>query len=317
MRALVFDGDLNLIERPPPVAGPGEARIRVRRAGICATDLEIISGYMGYEGVLGHEFVGEVVSADDTSLVGTRVVGEINAACGVCDWCGRGLGRHCPARTVLGILGRAGCFAEEICLPTQNLHRVPDALTDDAAVFTEPLAAAFEIVEQGALQGCDEALVLGDGRLGLLCAMVIASTGVKTTVVGKHPRKLAIAERAGIDAMLTADLGDRRYRVVVEATGSPSGLAHALELLKPRGTLVLKSTYAGRPEVDMARVVIDELTILGSRCGPFDRALAAMRSGDIDPSALIDADYPFSRALDAIEHAGRPGTLKVTMTMPE
>ena len=315
MKALVFKArQVRLCDVPSPVPRAREARVRVRMAGVCATDLEIARGYMGFEGVLGHEFVGDVVDAPDAALLGTRVCGEINLACGDCGLCRRGLPRHCTHRTVLGIMGKDGAFAEELTLPVENLHRVPVHVPDEQAVFCEPLAAAFEILDQVTFQPGERALVLGDGRLGQLCARAISSAGVETTLVGRHRRKLALAEAAGITPLLLEDLTtEASFDVVVEATGSPSGLALALDCVRPRGTLVLKSTFAGRADIDSNRLVIDEISLVGSRCGPFPTALAALADGRVDPRPLIDETFPFADAEAAFARAGQPGVLKVLL----
>ncbi|MFW6023200.1 MAG: alcohol dehydrogenase catalytic domain-containing protein, partial [Myxococcota bacterium] len=272
MKALCFDDDLTLRDVDPPAPGPNEATIRVRMAGICNTDVEIARGYMGHRGVLGHEFVGRVEAAPDPAWVGKRVCGEINLACGACDACRRGLGRHCPTRRVLGILGKDGCFAEQLTLPLANLHEVPDVLSDELAVFAEPLAAAHEVLQQIAVDPDARVLVLGDGKLGLLLTAVLLQTGAEVTLVGKHDDKLALAQRRGAQTCTPDSLDGTGFDVVVEATGSPRGLALALDRIRPRGTLVLKSTFHGAPEVDTARIVIDEIRIVGSRCGPFPPA---------------------------------------------
>lgn len=287
--------------------------MRVRLAGVCATDLEICRGYMGFTGVLGHEFVGEVEACDDPAWVGERVAGDINLACGACSECKVGLDRHCPHRTVLGILGKDGCFAQHLTLPTRNLHSVPAQVSDEAAVFTEPLAAAFEILEQVPLRPQDRVLVLGDGRLGLLCALALKTSGATLTLAGRHARKRAIVEARGVRGVAGDELGSERFDVVVEATGSPSGLRAAVDRVRPRGTLVLKSTYQGAPDLDTAKLVIDEITLVGSRCGPFPRALEAMANASVDPTPLIDARYPLSDGLAAFARAGEKGVLKVLL----
>lgn len=317
MKAIVFDGSrLNYAEDHPlpELNKAGEALIKVRIAGICNTDLEITKGYMGFKGIPGHEFVGIVKKTDERNalLINKRAVGEINCVCGVCDYCTGGLPRHCPERTTLGISGRDGAFAEYLVLPVENLHEVPDNISDEEAVFTEPLAAAFEIVEQVDIKPTDRIIVLGDGKLGLLCAFVLALTGAKTTVTGNHGRKLAIAREAGIAAYPIKDLPiDRKYDVVVEATGTPAGLQSALELVRPRGTIVLKSTVASRREVDLNRIVIDEITILGSRCGPFEPALRALSDKTVNVKPLISGIFPANNALEAFRIAGQKNSLKV------
>src|SRR5579862_2003917 len=263
---------------PEPSIDDDEALVRVRMAGICNTDLEIVRGYMGYSGVLGHEFVGEVD--------GRRVVGEINAACGTCSFCRQGLDRHCPNRTVLGILGRDGAFADYLALPCRNLHQIPDSLEDDVAVFVEPTAAAFEILEQVALQPEDRVALLGDGKLALLIAQVLRDH-CRLRVFGKHPEKLALL--TDIDASTESPAG--HFDVVVEATGTSHGFQQAMELVRPRGTLVLKSTVAAAADLNLAPLVINEVTVVGSRCGPFQPAIEALASGRVDPRPLIQGVY--------------------------
>ena len=309
-----LDSSITLREVAAPRPAHDAALIRVNLAGICNTDLEIARGYMGFEGVLGHEFVGVVEACSDPGWLGARVAGEINLACRRCSLCQRGLSRHCPSRTVLGILGKDGAFAEYLTLPIANLHRVPDALSDRAACFVEPIAACFEILEQVRVQPDDQLVVLGDGKLGLLAALVLKSQGLCPVLLGKHPDKLARAGRLGVHTALAADLPRKAFDVVVEATGSPSGMQLAIELVRPRGTLVLKSTYHGALSLDAAPLVIDEITLLGSRCGPFPPALARLASGTLDPEPLIDAVYPLRYAERALEHAAERGVLKVLIS---
>jgi threonine dehydrogenase-like Zn-dependent dehydrogenase len=315
MLALSLDPDLRLSERPPPTRSPGEALIRVRMAGICNTDLEIVRGYMGFHGVLGHEFVGDVVEADDAAWLGARVNGEINLACGECEYCAQGLGRHCPTRSVLGILGKDGCFAEYVTLPVANLCRVPPDLSDESAVFTEPLAAAYEILEQVKVQSARRVLVVGDGKLGLLCALVLVGTGPEVSLVGKHPAKLAIAAARGVKTFARADAPSGWFDIVVEATGSPDGFKYAIERTRPRGTLVLKSTFHGDTPLATAPLVIHEITVVGSRCGPFMPAHAALASGLVEPGPMVHATLPLRDALHALARAGEPGVLKVLLDM--
>lgn len=314
-------GEAHVVEVPVPVPGPSEVLVRVRVAGVCATDLELTRGYMGFAGTLGHEFVGEVVT-EGSALAGRRVVGEINAACGHCADCVAGMGRHCASRSVLGIVARDGCMAEYLCLPERNLLPVPDGVSDEAAVFTEPLAAALEILEQVHIAPAAHVAVLGDGRLGLLVAMALQAAGCAPLLVGRHPHKLAIAEAAGVSTVLAREGEDsaefllpRHFDVVVDATGRTTGVAQALELLKPRGTLVLKTTVAENPALDLARVVVDEITIVGSRCGRFAPALAMLERGAIDPTALIQYRYPLREGAAALKRAGECGVLKVLVTM--
>lgn len=316
MKALQLErGSVALCERREPVPASGEALVRVLLAGICSTDLELAKGYMGFSGVLGHELVGVVEACEDRSWVGKRVAGEINLACGRCPMCARGLQRHCPTRTVLGILNKDGCFAQYVTLPIANLHPLPDALDDLRACFVEPTAAAFEVLEQVKIAPSDRVAVLGDGKLGLLCAQVLHTSGCALTVVGKHARKLELAAARGIATGALAELQPKSFDVVVEATGSAEGMHAAIDLLRPRGTLVLKSTYHGLLSLDAAPIVIDELTLVGSRCGPFERAIPALAAGIVDPTPLVDAVMPLADGVAALARAGRPGVLKVLLDM--
>lgn len=289
--------------------------MRVRLAGVCATDLEILKGYMGFQGVLGHEFVGVVEGPAGHPLLGRRVVGEINCGCGACDWCASGLERHCPKRTVLGILGRAGAFAEFLALPERNLHEVPAGAADEAAVFCEPLAACFEPLAQRPELARSRVLVIGDGRLGLLQAQVLRRAGAEVAVLGRHPAKLSLLEGLGI-ARFTAPAeagAEGRWPAVVEVTGTAGGFGLALSLTAPRGLLVLKSTVAAREPLDLAPAVIDEIEILGSRCGPFPPALEALALGAVRTAPMIHARFPLAEGLEALRRAGERGTLKVLL----
>ncbi len=314
MRALVFDGtDAKLRDRREPGCEEGHALIRVSLAGVCNTDLEIVRGYMSFQGVLGHEFVGSVVEGPE-ALRGRRVVGEINFACGSCALCRSGLGRHCPSRRVMGILDADGAFAEYVSVPVANLHAVPDSLSDEEAVFTEPLAAAFEIVEQGAAIAGQRGVVLGDGKLGLLVAQVLHAAGVEVLAVGRHPAKLDILASRGIRTRLLSDWRDPESEaadLVVEATGSAEGFARAMAAVRPRGTLVLKSTVAEASKLNLAPLVINEVTLLGSRCGPFAPALAALEAGEIEVRDLVWDRRELARAEEALHRAAEPGALKV------
>ncbi len=307
------EGEVSLRDDlPEPSAPPEEALVRVLRAGICNTDLELIRGYYPYRGVLGHEFVGRVEEGPE-ELVGRRVVGEINAVCGECATCRAGRPTHCERRTVLGIVGRDGAFAERLILPVENLHPVPDAVSTDAATFVEPLAAALEIREQVAIEPSDRALVVGDGKLGLLIARTLALTGCRLTVAGRHPEKLALLEATGAATTTGEDVESGRFDLAVECTGNPDGFALARRALRPRGTLVLKSTYAGKLSVDASALVVDEITLVGSRCGPFPPALGLLAESRVEVEDLIAARYPLAEGLAALEHARRRGTLKVLL----
>jgi len=315
MRALVCDRGLRYDPAyPEPPLPSGEALVRVRLAGICNTDVELVRGYMGFQGVLGHEFVGEVVQAPDPAWLGKRVVGDINAACYACATCRAGRHTHCPHRTTLGIFRRDGAFADFLRLPLLNLYPVPDVVPDEQAVFVEPLAAACEILEQVTIRPTDRVVVLGDGKLGLLVSAVLRLTGADLRLVGRHPDKLAIAAAWGVAVQHGgADLPAGSADVVVECTGSPTGFALARKLLRPRGTLVLKSTYHGDLPVDMSALVVDEITLVGSRCGPFAPALRLLESGLVDPTPLISARYALSGGEAAFARAVEPGALKVLL----
>ena len=315
MKALYLkQNQLTVQSLPRPELQAQQALIRVRMAGICNTDLELVKGYMGFEGVPGHEFVGVVEEAPDASWVQKRVCGEINFGCGACEACRQGLSRHCPNRTVLGILNQNGAFAEYVAVPVENLHAVPETLPDEAAVFVEPVAAALEILEQVQIEPAQRVAVVGDGKLGLLIAQVLRLTGCELSLVGKHRRKLALAESWGISTHLADALPEVRHDLVVEASGSPSGFETALRLLRPRGTLVLKSTYHGRLDLDAAPIVIDEIQIVGSRCGPFAPAVRLLAQGLVQVEPLVEQVYPFDQVLKAFEHAAQPETLKVLVT---
>jgi threonine dehydrogenase-like Zn-dependent dehydrogenase len=315
MRAVVLEKNAlsNATDYPSPIPRGDEVLVRILRAGVCETDLQLIRGYMGFTGVLGHEFVGV---AESGPFKGRRVVGEINCSCWTCATCLAGRPSHCPNRTVLGILNHDGAFADFIAVPQRNLHVVPDAVPDDVAVFTEPVAAAFQIPAQIAIGERDRVVVLGDGRLGNLCAQVLARLSSSVTVVGKHAEKLALLNRTaqgyGVMTKLLADIEpDHSADVVVDCTGSPTGLPTALSLVRPRGTIVLKTTVAGEQTMALAPVVIDEVTIVGSRCGPFDRALTALVAGEVSVLPLISARYALSDGVAAVEHARSRPALKV------
>jgi threonine dehydrogenase-like Zn-dependent dehydrogenase len=318
MLALLLEqGEIRLGQVGMPKPEPGEALIKVRLAGICRTDLELVKGYMAFTGIPGHEFVGEVVDlpasdrCERLDLMGKRVVGEINCGCGSCDLCHAGLQRHCLRRTVLGIQDRNGALAEYLTLPVENLHLVPDSVEDRATVFTEPLAAALEILEQVHLQPGTRALVIGDGKLGLLTARVLQIHGCDLLVLGSHDNKLAILRRGGIAAIHYRDYQPDARDLVVEVSGTPSGFATAVSALKPRGTLVLKSTYHGVLMVEAAQLVINEITVVGSRCGPFAPALQLLEQKLIDTDSLVTAVYPAREMESAFARAARPESLKV------
>lgn len=301
-------------DAPLPAPPSGEALVRVRYAGVCGTDLELAKGYYPYAGIPGHEFVGRVEAAAGAGAwIGRRVVGEINAACHACEACGAGRAKHCENRSVLGIIARHGAFAEYLALPVENLHEVLPGVPDEAAVFVEPLAAALEVQQQVRIGRGERVAVIGDGRLAQLVAQTLSLTGCDLTVVGRHGGKLARLNALGIRTAAAADLPERRLDVAVECTGDPSGFALARRALRPRGTLVLKSTYAGELRLNASSLVVDEITLVGSRCGPFGLALEMLAEGRIDLAGLVHARYPLRDALAAFEHAARPGVLKVLL----
>lgn len=312
MRALVCAKPPRVVDRPEPVRAPAEALVAVRLAGVCDTDLELAKGYMGFEGVLGHEFVGEVLDADDPAWRGRRVVADINAGCGACEDCKSGHGHHCATRTVLGIVGRDGALAERTVVPERCLVPVPDSVPDERAVFAEPLAAALHVLAD-LPPGNDPVLVLGDGKLGQLIARAILAAERSVVLVGHHEEKLALVRECGALAILEQDLGKDHagMAAVVEATGSAAGLALALSLTRPRGTVILKTTVAGKTQVDLSPAVIHELRIVGSRCGDLEHAIKVLERGRVDPTSLIAARYSLEAAESAMEHAARKGTLKV------
>lgn len=315
MKAVVFDETLKLVtdyEKPAPKNG--EALIKITLAGVCNTDYEITKGYMGYKGILGHEFVGvvEEVNGEDKSLVGKRVVGEINNGCENCEMCHKGLQRHCPNRQTLGIWQKDGCFAQYLTWPIKDLLEVPENVTNEQAVFVEPLAAGLEILEQLHIQPIEKVVILGDGKLGLTTALALNASNIDVLLVGKHQNKLDIAKNQGVNTKLLSDLEVKKeWDFVVEATGSISGFEMALNLTKPRGTLVLKSTVAASKEFNLAPIVIDEIRVQGSRCGRFAPALRLLESKKIDFSPLISAVYDVDQAIEAFEKNKEKDTLKV------
>ena len=311
MRALHLDGrDARVIDHAMPEADAEHALVRVALAGVCNTDLELVKGYMGFRGVLGHEFVGEVAEGPEP-WQSRRVVGEINFACRRCETCARGLPRHCPRRSVMGIQDADGAIAEYLRVPVANLHAVPENVPDERAVFTEPLAAAFEIPEQVEVGPGTDCLVLGDGKLGLLAAQVLHALGARVQAVGHHQAKLDLLARRGIETRLEADWTPTPTGLVVEATGTARGFQAAIAATRPRGTLVLKTTVAEHPSLDLAPLVIHEINVVGSRCGPFEPALRALAEESVDVAPLVQERIPLARATEALEHAARPGALKV------
>ncbi len=319
MRALVIDNGLRLDKHyPRPTPPKGEALVRMLQAGVCNTDLELVKGYMNFTGVPGHEFVGVVEqAAGHEALIGRRVAGEINAACGVCETCRANRPTHCPQRTTLGIDRRDGAFADYLVLPFENLHPLPDSVTDDQATFIEPLAAACEILEQVKVHPTDRVAVIGDGKLGLLCAQVVALTGSDLIAVGRHAEKLQILQRRGI--AITTDpqaIATGSLDIAIEATGTPSGFAAARRMVRPRGTIVLKSTYQGEAlPVNLTSMVVDEITLIGSRCGPFEPAIRLLARQQIDVESLIEARFSLNDGVAAFERAAQKGTLKVLVEM--
>lgn len=318
MRALYVDHGLRFekdysIPTPPP----GEALVRVLQAGICNTDLELVKGYLNFKGVPGHEFVGMVEkAAKREDLIGQRVAGEINAACGKCETCRVGRPTHCPNRTTLGINRRDGAFADYLLLPFENLHPLPDSVSNDQAVFVEPLAAACEILEQIKIHPTDRVVVIGDGKLGLLCAQVIALTGCWLSVLGRHSDKLQILNERHIHTTIDInEFAPASIDIVVETTGTPSGFETARKIVRPRGTIVLKSTYNSDLNVSLSMVVVDEVSLIGSRCGPFEPAIRLLANRQVEVDRLIQARYSLDKGLQAFEHAATKGTLKVIVEM--
>lgn len=312
MRALVFDGHALRVDAayPTPTPPDGHVLVRVVKAGICNTDLEIVKGYMGFSGVLGHEFVG---IAESGPLQGRRVVGEINLACGKCPTCLAGMPTQCPYRTTLGIDRHDGAFAEYLTLPAENLHPLPDAVSDEQAVFVEPLAAALQTLHLTHISPHQRVVLIGAGKLGLLTAQVVALTGCDLVVIARHPRPFDLLARWGIPAAAEEDIAPRSADVVIDCTGTAEGFAAAQRLVRPRGVIHLKSTYHGLPQADLTRAVVDEVQVHTSRCGPFAAAIRLLARGLIDVTSLIDACYPLAEAPAAFEHAARRGTLKVLL----
>jgi threonine dehydrogenase-like Zn-dependent dehydrogenase len=320
MNALWLENNVIALREVPPPRKQQEAVIKIRKAGICSTDLELVKGYYPYAGILGHEFVGEVISsplppAEERGVrVGDRVVGEINAVCNECEQCLNGRPTHCESRTVLGIVNRDGVFAEFTALPIANLHRVPASVPDEMAVFTEPLAAALEIQQQVQIKPADRVLLVGAGRLGQLIAQTLALTGCDLRVIARHKHQQDLLKRRGIRLISEEEIQPWRWDIVIEATGSPDGFMLARRAIRPRGTLVLKSTYKGEMNVNFSSIVVDEIAVVGSRCGPFEPALRLMESGRVDPTILIDSEFSLGEALKAFERAAEPGALKVLVS---
>jgi alcohol dehydrogenase len=316
MAAALFDGRLRYVtDYPVPARRPGWALIKVRTAGICRTDMEIMQGYLGFRGVLGHEFIGVVAESDDPAWIGRRVAGDINAACGCCEWCARGLGRHCPHRTTLGIVNHDGCLADYCVLPVANLLEIPAAIPDERAILIEPLSAACEILEQLPVHGEERIVVLGDGRLGILCAWALATVCSDVTLLGHHAGKLALAQWRGIKTALAANFtSPEGADIVVEATGSGQGISEAIQLCRPRGVIVLKTTAAQPQNINLAPIVINEITVIGSRCGRLGDGLRMMQDyPDMPLSKMITARYPLAQAEDAFTHAVQSDALKVLL----
>ena len=311
MRALWLENNEISLRDVPRPHKPDEALIKIRKAGICSTDLELVKGYYPYTGILGHEFVGDVIEADDASWIGQRVVGEINVVCNQCEQCLNGRPTHCENRTVLGIVNRDGTFAEYTTLPLANLHRVPASVPDEMAVFTEPLAAALEIQQQVQIKPTDRVLLVGAGRLGQLIAQTLALTGCDLRVVARHTHQQSLLKARGIRIIAEEEIQPWRWDVIVEATGSPGGFSLARQAIRPRGTLVLKSTYKGNLDVNFSSIVVDEINIVGSRCGPFEPALRLMEARQVDPAVLVMDEFKLGAALKAFERAGETGVLKV------
>ncbi len=309
-------GVVTLRDVPVPDRPVGFARIRMLVAGICNTDLELQRGYYGFSGTPGHEFAGVVVEADQPDLVGQRVAGEINLSCGHCELCGAGLGRHCPTRTVLGIVQHPGAFAEYLLLPERNLHIVPDSIPSEQAVFIEPLAAACEILDQIQIPKGDRVAVLGDGKLGLLIVQVLAAHGARVVHYGRHAAKLAIAAASGVDAIQVSaesPMPRAEFQYVVDATGSSEGLRAAVQMTRPRGTVIMKSTVHGEVAIDTAGIIVNEITLVGSRCGRFEPAIQLLEQGSVQVSPLLSAEFPLNRAPEAFAEAAKRGVLKVLL----
>jgi len=320
MLGIVFDKKLILKNNIPiPVPKKNEALIRILLAGICNTDLEIIKGYMGFKGILGHEFVGIVEECRNKRWIGKRVTGEINAGCGKCSYCKNALENHCPHRKVLGIFNKDGAFADYLTLPVKNLHIIPENISDEEAVFIEPLAACYEVLEQVRINKSNVAIVLGDGKLGLLMAQVIKNTACKLCLIGRHKEKLSIARGLGIDvvsvkqSLKVQKLKLTKADIVIDCTGAPQGLDLAMEVAKPKGKIILKSTFASKSYLNLSPVVINEFSIIGSRCGPFKKAIDALKNHEVKISPLIYKIFPLNEGLKAFKVSCEKKTLKVLL----
>lgn len=322
MKAILFKNNkLYFSENHPlPLMAEGEAVIRVTCAGICSTDLEIVKGYMGFEGILGHEFVGIVEKSSNSNLIGERIVGEINVACGKCSLCRQGMQRHCATRSVLGIVNKDGAFAQYLTLPVENLHTIPHSISDEEALFVEPVAAAFEILEQVNINSTDNVCVIGDGRLGNLTAQVLATTGCRLLVEGKHEEKLALLKAREIktrNIMHDNHNENKNFDIVIDCSGSASGLKRAMELIRPKGKVVLKTTVAGERDLDLNELVINEITLMGSRCGPFEPAIKALAEKKINVKPLISKVFPLHDGVEAFRYAAQKGIMKVLLHMQD
>lgn len=315
MRALVFDGSLHYRDDyPVPQPGDGEVLVRVLCAGVCNTDLEIIRGYMDFTGIPGHEFAGIVEASASGAMTGRRVTGEINITCGTCYYCARNMRNHCTGRSVLGILNKDGVFAEYVTLPVENLHLIPDSVSDEEAVFVEPLAAAFEILQQVEIRPDDDVCVLGDGKLGLLVGQVLSGTDCRLTALGKHETRLSLFRKFGISAGYVPAEPGRSFDIVVDCTGSYSGIGIALKMVRPGGRIVVKTTVAGTQHIDLNSIVVHEITVIGSRCGPFPPAISMIEQGAVDVRSLVSRVCTLEEGLEALDYASGKDVLKVLIT---
>ncbi len=314
MTAITFDKSLEIQQLPYPDRKPKDAIVRVTMTGICNTDLEITKGYVpGFSGVLGHEFIGIVQEAKDITLIGKRCTAEINFGCGVCNYCTNGLERHCPHRSVLGIINQQGCFADYVSVPEKSLVHIPDEISNRRAIFIEPLAAALEILDQVTITKRTKVLLLGDGKLGLLIGYMLASTGCNLTVVGKHRHKLNYLVATSARIVQRDSFAEDIYDVVVEATGNSSALTMAMNCIKPRGTIVLKSTYAQDMQFNPSQLVVNEVSLIGSRCGQFSKAIDFLLHNNIPLEDMIDGEFSLAQGIEAFEFSSRPKTIKTIL----